>query len=169
MWMQAGFSVLKGLTGYIQSSREASYRQKLQDYNNKMVSLANAQNQNALVTNQNLAVERSLAQQFEISRSEYVTLGKVETSAAASGTEGRSVNQTLYQVQRSADEAESRRMADLDAQLAQIRQQSLNSAMQANQQIDQSYIPQPSPVTAMLGIGTSLLRNYYDYSDPKSI
>ena len=158
MWLQAGLSVAQGLTGFIQSSREAKYRRKLQEYNNAMTRLANAQNQNAITLNQNMAVERSLAQQFQIERSEYVTIGEAEVSAAAAGTAGRSVNQTLYQVQRSADEAESNRQSDLEAQLAGFQQQRLNSAMQAAQQIDYSFIPSPNPVSSMLGIATDLYK-----------
>lgn len=168
MWLQAGMSVLNGISGFIQSSREAKYRKKLQEYNNAMTRLANAQNQNAITTNQNMAVERSLAQQFEIERSEYVTLGKAETAAAAADTAGRSVNQTLYQVQRSADEAESKRQADLQSQLAQYTQQRKNSALQQQQQLDFSYIPSPSPVTAMLGIAGNLAKTYQRYN-PKML
>lgn len=168
MWLQAGTAILKGVAGYIQSSREAKYKKALQEYNNKMLHLANAQNQNAIILNQNMAVERSLAAQFEISRSEYTTLGQATVSAAASGTAGRSVNQTMYQIQRSADEADSRRMSDLEAQMAGFQQQRLNSAMQASQQVDISFIPRPSPVSAMLGIGGDLSRIWQQHN-PQSI
>lgn len=168
MWMQMGMNALNGLSGFIQSSREAKYRRKVQEYNNAMTRLANAQNQNAVTTNQNMAVERSLAQQFEIERSEYVTLGRAETAAAAADTEGRSVNQTMYQIHRSADEAESKRQADLQSQLAQFTQQRKNSALQQQQQLDYSYIPSPNPVTAMLGIAGNMAKTYQRYN-PQTI
>lgn len=160
MWLQAGLQLAGGLSGFIQSSREASYRKKLQEYNNTMTRLSNAINQNGITTNQNMAVERSIAEQFNIERSEYLTLGEAEVSAAATDTAGRSVNQTLYQVQRSADEAESNRLSDLEAQLAGFQQQRLNSAMQTAQQIDYSFIPKPNPVTAMLGMAGDLYKVY---------
>ncbi|QWY83434.1 hypothetical protein [Rhizobium phage RHph_X3_9] len=156
--LEGGLGVFRGLTSFITASREAKYREKLQEYNNAMTRLANAQNQNAITQNQNAAVERSLAQQFQIQRQEYVTTGEAEVAAAATDTAGRSVNQTLYQVHRSAAEAQSNRQADLDAQLAGFQQQRLNSAMQTAQQIDYSFIPKPSPVAAMLGISTELYK-----------
>ena len=158
MWLDMGLSLAQGITGFIQSSREAKYKKALQEYNNTMVNLANAQNQNAITTNQNFAVEASLAQQFEIERSLYTTTGEAEVAAAATDTAGRSVNQTLYQVQRSADEAQSKRMSELESQLAAFGQQRINSSMQALQQIDNSFIPSPNPVTSMLGIATDLYK-----------
>ncbi|QXP44062.1 hypothetical protein [Stappia phage SI01] len=164
MWMQMGINVLNSAGGFLRASRDAAYKRKLQEYNNQMTRLANAQNQNAVTTNQNLAVERSLSQQFEIERSEYTTVGKAEVAAAAADTAGRSVNQTIYQIHRSADEAESKRLADLDAQLAQFRHQRLNSSIQTQQQIDHSYIPSPNPVAALLGLGGELAQTYQRYN-----
>jgi hypothetical protein len=158
MWLEAGLKAAEGITGFITQSRDAAYRKKLQKYNNAMTQLANGVNQNAITTNQNMAVERSLMEQFQISRSEYTTVGAAEVAAAASDTAGRSVNQTLYQVHRSADEAESNRQSDLAAQLDGFAQQRVNSALQAAQQIDYSFIPKPNPVTAMLGLGTELYK-----------
>lgn len=160
MWLQMGMTALKGVTGFIQSSREAKYKQKIKEYNNAMVRLADANNQNAITTNQNLAVERSTRQAFAIERSHYTTVGKAEVAAAASGTAGRSVNQTMYQIDRSAAEAEAARKSDLEAQLAGFSQQRLNSNMQARQATDISYIPQPSPVSAMLGIAGDMYKVY---------
>lgn len=158
MWLEAGLKVAEGVTGFIQSSRDADYKRKMQKYNNAMTMLANGVNQNAITTNQNMAIERSLAEQFQISRSEYTTVGAAEVSAAASDTAGRSVNQTLYQVHRSADEAESNRQSDLAAQLDGFAQQRLNSSLQTAQQIDYSFIPKPNPITALLGLGTDLYK-----------
>jgi hypothetical protein len=168
MWLEAGLKVAEGITGFIQSSKDAAYKKKMQDYNNAMTRLANGINQNAITTNQNMAVERSLAQQFQISRSEYTTVGEAEVSAASSDTAGRSVNQTIYQVHRSADEAESNRQSDLASQLDGFAQQRLNSAMQTAQQIDYSFIPKPNPVTAALGIGTELYK-LNKRNNPKTI
>ncbi|QOE32160.1 virion-associated protein [Rhizobium phage Paso] len=158
MWLQAGLKASDGITSFITAKRDAKYRQQLQDYNNAMTRLANAQNQNAITTNQNAAIERSVMEQFNIERSRYTTIAQAEVSAAASDTAGRSVNQTLYQVERSAEEADSNRMADLEMQLAGFQQQRLNSSMQANQQIDYSFIPSPNPVTSMLGIATDIYK-----------
>lgn len=160
MWLQFGMTALKGVTGYIQSAREASYKQKIKEYNNQMVRLADANNQNAITTNQNLAVERSTRTAFAIERSHYATTGKAEVAAAASGTAGRSVNQTMFQIDRSAAEAEASRKSDLDAQLAGFSQQRLNSNMQARQATDISFIPQPNPAATMLGLTGDLIKVY---------
>lgn len=169
MWLNMGLSFAQGITGFIQSSREQKYRQKLQEYNNKMVRLADAQNQNAITTNQNIAVEASVAKQFAIERQNYLTQGEADVAAAATDTAGRSVNQTLYQVQRSADEADSVRQRELEHQLAAFRQQRLNSSMQAMQQLDYSYIPKANPVTSMLGIGIDMYKIYQRGTNPTDI
>lgn len=168
MWLDMGLKLASGVTGFIQSSKEQKYKQKLQDYNNAMTQLANAQNQNAITTNQNIAVEASVAKQFAIERQSYLTQGEADVAAAATDTAGRSVNQTMYQVQRSADEAESNRARELEQQLAAFGQQRLSSAMQAAQQVDYSYIPKANPVTSMLGIGIDMYK-ISQRGNPKTI
>lgn len=169
MWLQLGLQAAGGVTDFLQASRDAKYKRRLQEYNNKMVRLADAQNQNAITTNQNIAVEASVAKQFAIDRQRYLTEGEVEVAAAASDTAGRSVNQTLYQVQRSADEADSNRQRELEHQLASFSQQRLNSAMQAQQQLDISYIPKPSLITSALDIGTKLYTTHDRITNPRKI
>ncbi len=167
MWLQMGLQAATGITNFITESRDRKYKQQIQDYNNKMVRIADALNQNAITTNQNIAVEASVAKQFAIARQAMVTKGEVEVAAAATDTVGRSVNQTLYQVQRSADEADSNRARELEQQLAAFGQQRLNSSMQAVQQLDNSFIPKASPVTAMLDIGTKMYSTYDKFTNPK--
>lgn len=168
MWLQAGLGLASGITDFITKSREAKYREKLQAYNNAMVNLSNATNQNAITTNQNAAIERSVVAGFQQERTRFTTIAEAEVSAAASDTAGRSVNQTLYQIERSAEEAESARLSDLEMQVAGFDQQRVNSAVQASQQIDRSYIPQPNPVTAMLGMATDFYKVTKRYN-PKTI
>lgn len=187
MWAHAliegGLSIAKGFASYGASKAqyqaqqaayneeyrvgmiEAAYRRKVQAYNNAMVGVANALNQNALTSNQVQAVDRSTAQGFAIERARDMQLAEAEVSAAATGTAGRSVNQTLNTLNFSANLAQSDRLRDLDAQLKSIEQQRLNSEIQAEQSRDYSLIldpvlrsagTKPSAVSAMLGIATDL-------------
>jgi hypothetical protein len=155
MWshqgMELGLAGLKAGTSFISGLQEAKAARAWQKYNNAMLRISNGQNQNAINVNQNMAVERSTIQGFEIERSEYVTRAAAEAEAAATGTEGRSVNQTLFQIDRNAAVARHQRAADLKAQILGFDQQRMNSAFQTATQIDHTYIPNPSPIAAMMG------------------
>lgn len=167
MALQMGASVVQHGMSFIAASKEAASKRKWQVYNNAMTRIADGQNQNAITTNQNMAVGRSTVQQFEIERSEYTTRAQVETAAAVAGTGGRSVNQTMFQVDRNAAVAQRNRLSDLQAQLDGFDNQRRTSAFQAAQQIDYTYIPSPSPVTAMLGLGGDLSKIYNQFNPTK--
>lgn len=163
MGMEMGLSALKSGASFIGAMQEAKSKRAWQQYNNAMTRLADGQNQNAITTNVNMAIERSTIQGFEIERSEYQTRGAAEAAAAAAGVSGRSVNQTLFQVERSAAVAQHTRMYDLQGQLLGFEQQRQQSAFQTAQQIDHTYIPNPSPISALMGFGGDATKIYNRY------
>ncbi|QPC44932.1 hypothetical protein HW532_20865 [Kaustia mangrovi] len=164
MAFEQGLNLFKHGASFIAGQQEAEAKRAWQKYNNAMVRLADAQNQNAITTNRNLAIERSTEQGFQIERSEYVTKAAAEVAAAAIQTEGRSVNQTLFQIESNAAHAQARRKADLEAQFAAFDHQRMTSAFQAAQQIDYSIIPEPSPVSSLLGFGAEAFDIYSNYT-----
>lgn len=169
MWSFQGFeSVFAGAKAglsFLAGVQEAKAKRKWQAYNNAMTRIADAMNQGTINTNQNLAVERSTAQAFEIERTGYETEQSVIAAAAAADTEGNSVNQTIFQAQRNEARAQSRRQQDLEAQILGFDGQRRSSAFQAAQQIDYSPIPMPNPLVAMLGLGTDLMKIDQRYND----
>lgn len=171
MWgnlaVDGGLSILKTATSYMAAKQEASAKRKWQNYKNSILRISGAMNQNAINQNQNMAVDRSEAQAFEIERDEYTTMAAAEASAAAADTEGRSVNQTIYQIQRSGMMAQSNRLNDLENQIAGFDQQRLNTEMQVVTQTDFSPINSPDIGASLLGLGADLFSKYNSYQNPK--
>ena len=156
---------LKGLPGavgsvvdYITASRDAKSQRKWQAYNNALVRLQNAQNQNALTTNEGMAVERSAEMEYAIRKSEYMTKASTEVAAAATGTTGRSVDLIMFDVGKNAAEASYKRQQDLEYQLLGIQQQRESSNLQTEMQIDHSTIPGPNAADMVLGLTTNFAK-----------
>lgn len=164
MWadlaLSGGLAALRTGMQYSQAKEDAAAKKAWQDYKNTMVRLSDATNQNILTTNANLAYDNSQLQAFAIERSEYLTTAQAEVAAAASGTGGRSVNDVLFDVERNATMAQSRRKADLEAQYLQIDNQRQQSHFQAAMQMDYSPIPEPNPATYMLNFASDAYKLY---------
>ena len=93
-----------------------------------------------------------------------MTKAETEVAAAATGTEGRSVNQTMFAVGRTEAVAQSRRKSDLKAQLLGFENQRQSSAFQASQQIDHTYLPNPNPVASIMGFGADAYKIHSRYN-----
>lgn len=150
MALDGSVSLVQNIGSYIIAGKQRKAQKKWQEYNNKLVNLQNAINQNALVTNAGMAVDASAEQAFAIRKSEYITKGQVETAAAASGTIGRSVDLVLFEVGKNAANADAKRADDLKYQLLGIDQQSQASNMQTELQVDRTYMPRPNAAAYMM-------------------
>jgi hypothetical protein len=170
MWsdlaLSGGLALLRTGMSYSQASEDAKSKQAWQSYKNTMTQLSNANNQNILTTNANIARDSSSEQAFQISRSEYLTTAQAEVSAAASGVGGRSVNDVLFDVERNASSAQAARQRDLNSQYLQIDNQRQQSNFQTAMQMDYSPIPQPNPATYMLNFASDVTK-LYQSSRPK--
>jgi len=153
-------SLFKNVGSYLQADKEAKAKRQWQEYRNAMTRLADANNQNAITTNERLMEERISTQRFMVRRSSYVTAAAAEASAAAENTAGRSVNMVQFDVERNASMQQARLTDDLEAQYLQADQQRLNSAFQAATNQDFSFIPSPNMATYMLNFGTDLTNSY---------
>jgi hypothetical protein len=164
MWadlaLSGATSALKQGLGYAAASAKAKADRQWQAYKNAMTKLANANNQNAITTNEVLLEERVANQRFNIERSAYITTGQAEASAAATGTSGRSVDMLVFDIERNASMHQANITSDLEAQYIQHDEQRKNSAFQAAMQQDYTYIPSPMAATYVLGFGTDLTNAY---------
>ena len=156
VFLKGAPQVIGTVANFITAARDAKTDRKWQAYNNALVRLQNAQNQNALTVNEGMAVERSSEAEYAIRKSQYITEASTEVSAAASGTIGRSVDMVLFQVGRDAADASSKRQQDLEYQLLGIQQQRESSNLQTEMQIDHQSIPGPNAADAILGLTTNL-------------
>ena len=152
------FQGFQAIGSFIAAGKKAESDRQWQEYNNKMTRLQDAQNQNALTTNENMRKERKHAQLMQVQKSETATKASAEVSAAATGTIGRSVNMVLFDIGRNAANARTAIEKDDKQQDAQTDNQRMQSAMQTELQLDLRHIPGPSPATLMLGIGGGLIK-----------
>lgn len=153
-------SLIKQGMSYHAASVKAKSDRQWQAYKNAMTKLADANNQNAITTNENMLEKRVANQRFQIARSEYITEGAAEASAAASGTSGRSVDMVVFDIERNASMQQGNVTADLEAQYVQHDEQRRNSAFQAATQQDYTFIPSPNPATYALGFATDMTNAY---------
>lgn len=156
MALDGSLSLMQNVGSFLVAAKQRKLQKKWQAYNNKLTRLQNAENQNALVTNAGMAIERSAEQNWAIQKSEYVTTGQVEAAAAASGTTGRSVDLVLGEVSKNAAAAQARRAEDLQFTLLGIANQSRASKLQTEMSIDNTTIPSASPASALLGFTSDL-------------
>lgn len=170
MWaelaLSGGLAALRTGMQYKQAKEDAEAKKAWQAYKNTMTQLSNANNQNILTTNENIAAGASRAQAFAIDRSEYLTSAQAEVAAAADGVGGRSVNAVMFDVERNATMAQSRRKQDLQAQFMQIDNQRKQSDFSAAMQMDYSPIPEPNPATYALNFATDMTK-LWNSSKPK--
>jgi hypothetical protein len=158
MWavqaLQMAVSGVKHLTAYNEKKEQTLLDRKWQAYNNAMVKIQDAGNQNALTTNENLAREQAAMKRFAMKKSAYQTKATAEVAAAATGTGGRSVDMTLWDIGRNEAWAIDAVEKDLSVQFLQIDNQREGSAMQAKLGTDFRGLPMPNPATYMLGFAT---------------
>lgn len=170
MWtdlaLGGGLSLLRTGMEYSEAKKAAESKKAWQAYRNTMVQLSNANNQNIITTNENIARDNSLNQAFQIERSEYITSAQAEVAAAASGTGGRSVNAVMFDIEHNASVAQARRRQDLEYQYLQADNQRQQSQLQAAMSMDYSPIPEPNPATYMLNFATDAYK-LYKSSKPK--
>ncbi len=170
MWaelaLSGGLAALRQGNSYKTAKKDAEAKKAWQAYKNTMLELSGANAQNTFTTNENIARSNSSEQAFQIERSEYITSAQAEASAAASGTEGRSVNAVMFDVERNAASAQSRRRTDLEQQYLQIDNQRQQTAFQVATQMDYSPIPEPSAATHLLSFAGDM-HKLYKSSQPR--
>lgn len=156
-------SLLQNGASFLVARQKAKSDKQWQDWRNKIVRLSNAKNQNSITTNTQLALQRAALTQEAIRKSERLTYASTEVQAAATGTIGRSVNQTMAQVNRNAADARTRASMDLDQQLLGFQAQRESSNLQTVQQTEYSPIPMPTGASQLLNFGTDVAKLWQTY------
>jgi hypothetical protein len=165
MALIAGMSLLKQGMGFQAAQAEAKSKRQWQAYRNAMTMLANANNQNAITTNEVMLEDRLATQRFNIERSEYITEAAAEASAAAADTGGRSVSMVLFDIERNASIQQGRLQQDLEAQYVSNDEQRRNSAFQAATQMDYTHIPKPNLATYAMNFASDMVGGYLKYKE----
>jgi hypothetical protein len=165
MPVKAGLEFFSASAGYEADKAQYKAKKAWQAYSNTMVSLGAALNQNIITDNEIIARGTFAQEAFNIKRNKLEAEASVEVNAAAAGVKGRSVNQSLLDVQRKAAEKEHMRTIAFDNAMLGFRQQRVNTEMSAAAQKDYSFLPKPSRLGGLLQAGF----NVYDlYGKMKS-
>lgn len=157
-WFAIGTKFLSAGFQYSSDNATSDAKRKWQQYTNAMTNIQDANNQNVITQNEQMAISTSVNNQVNIEKGGILTEAKAQVSAAASGVKGRSVTQSLLDIQSNASQREAQRQTDLNNQLLGYNQQRYNSKMSAAIQQDYSYIPKPSAAMAMFGAGLDSLQ-----------
>lgn len=168
-WMlgaQVGLAALSANAAGAASEQQYKANKKWQKYENTMLRLSDAQNQNAITQNQTYATMASAAAALEIDKQLIQQRGQATVEAAAAGVGGGSVASSVRAVTRSAASLEYARQEELKAQYLGFDAQRRNSAFNAKMSMDESYIPKPSPLSTILGFAKDVTKtgiDNYDY------
>lgn len=154
--MEAGGSALQHGLSFITAQREAKSRKRWQDFRNRMLRFANAEQQNTITLNERMTIQRSAMEAKAIKDSARLTGASTAVAAAAAGVSGRSVVQTMNQVRRNASMAEQRRELDLRQQLLGYQTQRESMNMQVVQQTEYDPIPKPTGAAQLMGFAQDL-------------
>lgn len=149
-------SGVKQLVAYSDDSSQSILDEKWRKYNNAMVSIQDAGNQNNITTNENLSREKAQRDKYAIRTSAYKTAASVEVAAAASGTGGRSLDIAMFDVGRSEALALDAVNRDVTVQFLQYDNQRQGSAMQARMAHDFRAPNTPNPATYLLGFASDV-------------
>jgi hypothetical protein len=164
MGAQLASGIADGVSSYFASKAQAKFMEQTQAFNNRIVNLSNANNQDAL-TEQSIQVRDASARDaVTIQMQRMEAHASAEVAAATAGVAGNSVNLTMMDISRNAARAEHLRRETLKSHYISNDQQRRNSQFGAFTSQDRSYIPKPSVASAALGIaGTSFqtVKQYY--------
>lgn len=162
-WMLAASTAMNFLGAGMQlEADEAQYKAniKWQKYRNTMVHLSNAMNQNTITNNEIISNQAFADQALVIKKGSILGQARAEVAAAAAGVKGRSVNQTMFDIQRNAGIQEAQRQQSLKNSQLAFDQQRLNSAMSDKMQQDYTYFPKPNPAAYYLKAAESSFNSY---------
>lgn len=101
-----------GITSLIASNKQAKAMKAWQSYQNQMVNLSNAANQDAITTNEILYNKASAENAKNIQLGGMQAEGSAEVSAASAGVKGKSVDVSLAHIKGNAAYAENQRQRE---------------------------------------------------------
>ncbi len=162
-------SIAQNVGQYQIAKAKAASDKRWQEFNNKMVKLQNAFNQNSLTTNENMMRDRVKQQIYQTQISEMETSASAEVAAAATGTIGRSADMVLLDIGRNAARKRGSVVRDQEMQEVVIDNQRAQGDMQTQMQMDIRTIPTPSAGSMLFGIAGDLLKTDFAKSAINSI
>lgn len=168
MYAQMGMSVLSGFSQYSAQRHAFQMEQIAMKYRENMSNISLAMHRNTQTQNEISArdalVRTGVALQVEGLKQE----SAAEAGAAAAGVSGGSVTATMRGLMRSKYRAVHAHKKRGEAQARQNTQARRQAALSAAMNKDISPMVAPSPASAMLGLGASLIDIYDSHQAPGS-
>lgn len=166
MYAQMGLSALEGLAGYASAKIQASTAEAVKGYQNTMSALSAAQSLNTINLNEIAQRDASVRASEQLQIAAMQQEGSNAVSAAAAGVAGNTVDTVARQLRSSAARANHARLVTLRDQYRVAGQERRNTLIAKEYNKDVSVIPKPSPVSAILGVGASMLDIWDSHQTP---
>ncbi len=164
--MKAAAGAVQGFTDYMIQGVQADMEEAQQAHNNAMRSLSSAQQQNTMTLQEAQLQDKASRLGNSLQIASIKDRGSAEVNAAAAGVAGGSVQQALLGLKRSAIQAQSARMRNLDSELLATAEQRSNIKLASVMGQDISVIQRPNISSALLGIGVGVMETY-DQNQPE--
>lgn len=166
MSAQMGISIASGLSDFAIGSENAKLQRSIQAYNNTISALSAAQANNATTVSEIEAQDAATRMDAEIQRQAIIAEGEASVAAGAAGVAGNSVHGVMRGLRSSAARAQYARKENLKGQFRSFGQERRNTAVAKALNKDISVIPNPSGASALLGIGTNLMKIWDSHQAP---
>lgn len=151
-----GLQAVGAVANFMNQKAVSKYKRKLQAYNNKMVNISNAINQNAITNNLSTQMSKFARIAVDLEANKLGQVASAEVMAATAGVSGNSVDATIMDIQANAAGKEYNRQTELNSMLLATDQQSRQSNMSAKMGQNHNYIPKPNMIKSALDLGQSL-------------
>lgn len=167
MYAQMGLSIAQNFASIGVAREQEKMAQAVQDYNNTMSALAAAQANNITTLNEISAQDESQRMDIEIQKHALEATGEASVAAGAAGVSGGAVDSVMLGIRTAAARAQHSRKTALDNQFIQFGQERVNTAVAAVTNKDVTILPRTSAGTALLGIGSDLLKIWDRHQTPE--
>jgi len=151
---------------YSTSKIQFQMQESARKHKEAMTALSAAQQFNAVTVQEAQTRDAGMRAAVSLNMQSLGNRSAAEVQAAAAGVAGNSVDQTMIQLERSALSANAARKLTLKSKRQAHGQQRKNIRMQQIYGRDISTPIPPSPTSALLGLGMTLL-NSYNENQPK--
>lgn len=166
MYAQMGLSAISGVTDFAVAREQAKMDAVIQSYNNTISAISAAQSQNTVTRNEIQAVDASIRQGLDIQKSLLRAEGAARVATGAAGVKGGSVDSVMRGLRSSASQAQFARTEQTRLQMEAFGQERRNIGIAKALNKDVSVLPKPSATTALLGLGTNMLKIWDTHQTP---
>lgn len=155
-----GLQIAQGFANFMIGSINANLQAKLTKYRNEIIAVQASMNSNRVTMNEIAAQDATVRTNWAIQLVSASDRGSAEVNAAAAGSTGRNVENTMRGLRRSAAFAQTARKSKFSNEMAGFLSDRRSNEMSRVVATDISTYQGPSILSAFMGVGMSLLDTY---------